>query len=386
MSKLTASQLYLDFSGVADIDPYTNPNLAQVLGGVKLVSHILSVSNAALFTGGVRVSAAHTLSTISAFVKVAYPSDLQYVYLVNPATGAGYALRCASGTLRLFSVVSNELNGSDPLTFGSTTLVDNDEVGFEYNGSTITVYLNDVSQFTYSVTDPTLRLAWNYNIDNVHAGGARALGFTYGAATSIDSITTAGNPGLVVGQSFSINTTGLGNLAEVDIQTIGVLGSTVVATSLSAPSGDGGGTMPYWIDGQKYPFPGTVRVSAVETGGTPNTADGDFTLSLPANYIDVVFSSVSLADNTYLGFALNAIGHPLANNDRGYWPNVNSLNFASNGKISVDLPLGGTMTTDLWIQKVDSTMEYYSVTINDSGAITGAVRNKRLWIGIGIGI
>lgn len=204
-------------------------------------------------------------------------------------------------------------------------------------------------------------------------------------ATSIDSITTAGNPGLVIGQPFNIATSNLGTLAEIDIQTIGVLGSTVVATSLSAPSGDGTATMPYWVNGQKYPKIGTARVTAVETGGTPNTAYGDFTLNLPATYIMQTFASVLLPDATWLGYVLNAISHPLADNDRAHWPDVNGLTFGADSKISVTLADGATMVTDLWIQKVDSTMEYYSLTINSSGSAS-ITKNNRLWIGIGLGI
>lgn len=185
------------------------------------------------------------------------------------------------------------------------------------------------------------------------------------ASVIINSVTTAGNPGLVVGQVATIATTGLGTLASVAIKTSATPLATVNGTSLSAPSGDGTFTMPYWVNGQKYPFIGTVNVTA--TDSAPLSANADFTLGLPATYISQTFASVLLPDATWLGYVLNAISHPLADNDRAYWPDVNGLTFGADSKISVTLADGATMVTDLWIQKADSTMEYYSLTINAVG-------------------
>ncbi|MES1988051.1 MAG: hypothetical protein V4440_08485, partial [Pseudomonadota bacterium] len=98
----------------------------------------------------------------------------------------------------------------------------------------------------------------------------------------------------------------------------------------------------------------------------PANATANFPLSLPDNYIDVLFASVTLVNATYLGYALNAIGRPLADNDAGYWPNINGLTFDPDGKISCV----SAMTSPFWVQKVDGTMQFYTVRINSGGQVS----------------
>lgn len=191
MSHLTESQLYIPFSGVSNTNPWTHPDLT-VVGTLKVQSNVLNIGNTPPpYTALAYVTAAPTAAVVSAVAKVAYPSDLQGVILYDPSTGDGYALRGTS-SLRLYPIVDGEMNTSDPLTFGSTTLVDNDDYEIAFDGSTITCYKNDVSIFTFSATG-TYHPGWLYNVDNVSAGGAKAIGFTWTNAISgltIDELTS----------------------------------------------------------------------------------------------------------------------------------------------------------------------------------------------------
>lgn len=179
----------------------------------------------------------------------------------------------------------------------------------------------------------------------------------------IDTITTDGSAGLVVGEDFAITTTGLGSFTFLYVDTIATPAASVSATT-TAPSGDGTGTMPYWVDGGYYPFIGSVRTTA--TDGLGNSASATFALSLPDDQLDVVFSAVETTDDTYIGTKLDDIGHPLADGDVGYYPVGNGLAIAENGHISCL----GAMVFVLWIHKLSGIMEMYTVTINDAGEIT----------------
>jgi hypothetical protein len=183
------------------------------------------------------------------------------------------------------------------------------------------------------------------------------------ASSSIDSVTTDGNPGLVVGEPFAITTTGLTDLVQVTIQTTGVLGATVPAGSLSAPGGDGTAVMPYWVDAQKFPFIGTASVEATDTIGLPIR---DFPLAAPPGFLEVEFEDVETTDDTYIGTKLDEIGRPLEDGDLGYYPAGNGLAIGPNGHISCL----GAMSFVLWIQKLNSTMYQYNVTVNDAGEVT----------------
>jgi len=186
-----------------------------------------------------------------------------------------------------------------------------------------------------------------------------------GVVTSIDTLTTDGSPGLVVGQPFAMTTTGLGTITSITITTDATPTATTTATSLSLPAGDGTAAARSWVDGAFYAFPGTVTVVA---GDGTLTATGSYTLSMPDDYLDVVFADVETTDDTYIGTKLDDLGHPLEDGDIGYYPVGNGLAIGTNGHISCD----GAMTFVLWIQKLTGVMEMYNVTINDAGEITGA--------------
>lgn len=184
-----------------------------------------------------------------------------------------------------------------------------------------------------------------------------------GPVGTINTLTTGGSPGLVVGQPFAMTTTDLATITAVTVTTVATPTATTSAINLALPSGDGTGDMKGWVDGEYYAFPGSVSVAATDS---TLTGTGTYTLSIPATHLDVVFDTVETTDNTYIGNKLLAIGHPLANDDRGYYPSGNGLSIGENSGVSCF----GAMTFVLWIQKVSGIMERYDVVINDAGEIT----------------
>jgi hypothetical protein len=185
----------------------------------------------------------------------------------------------------------------------------------------------------------------------------------FASSTSIDTLTTDGNPGLVVGQPFAMTTTGLGTITGITITTAATPTAATDAINLALPSGDGTGEMKDWVDAEFYAYPGTVTVEA--TDGIL-TASGSYALSMPDDTVNVIFADVETTDNTYIGTKLNDLGHPLQDGDIGYYPTGNGLAIGTNGHVSCL----GAMVFVLWIQKLDGVMEMYNVTINDAGEIT----------------
>ncbi len=180
------------------------------------------------------------------------------------------------------------------------------------------------------------------------------------ASASIDSVTTDGNPGFVVGRPFTYTKTGLGTITGFTVTTAATPAATTSAINLSA----GAGELKSWIDGDPYPFIGTVEAEADD--GTL-TGTGNFPLALPAGEVDVTFSTVETTDATYIGTKLAGIGHPLADGDKGYYPTGNGLVISPNSHVSCL----GAMVFVLWVQKLTTgLMERYNVTINDAGEIT----------------
>lgn len=241
MSNLTAAQLYINISALSDVDPYANAALTSIAGGLKIVSGVASVSNAALYTGGVYVTAAHTASVVSAWAKIALPSDAQGVILIDPATGNGFILKGSSG-FNLYALTANEI-GSSPIAYGTTTLANNDEYGISYDGTTISAYKNDVVDFTYDVDADGMHVGWLYNLDNVHAGGARAIGFNYSSGTpSEDPAITELDDVLIVGNTHDLITENMGVRASVTFDGIELQFTETTVT------------LPEWIDGQEDPL------------------------------------------------------------------------------------------------------------------------------------
>jgi hypothetical protein len=185
----------------------------------------------------------------------------------------------------------------------------------------------------------------------------------FASITSIDTLTTDGNPGLVVGQPFAMTTTGLGTITGITITTAATPTAATDAINLALPSGDGTGEMKDWVDAEFYAYPGTGTVEA--TDGIL-TASGSYALSMPDDTVNVIFADVETTDNTYIGTKLNDLGHPLQDGDIGYYPTGNGLAIGTNGHVSCL----GAMVFVLWIQKLDGVMEMYNVTINDAGEIT----------------
>lgn len=211
----------------------------------------------------------------------------------------------------------------------------------------------------------------------------RAFYFTSATVATIDSVTTDGNPGLIVGQPFLINTTGLGTLTSVTIKTAATPTAITTALSLSAVGGDGGATMAFWVDTQYYPFIGSVVVTASD--GT-NTAELAVTLSLPDEYASTTFNSVVTSNNTYIGYWLDLLGKPLLNGDFGYYDNVVPDNYILIRPDS-GVEVISAQTVTLWVHRAaNGIIEGYTVNINDAGEITGLTTTKRIWIGIGVGI
>jgi hypothetical protein len=225
----------------------------------------------------------------------------------------------------------------------------------------------------------TVTAAWTQDVANPNPQYAhRAAAFHAAAApsTSIDTVTTDGNSGFVVGEPFTYTETGLGTVTGFTVTTAATPAATTDAINLTA----GAGEMKYWVDGEYYPFAGTVIAEATDGA---ETGSGSFTLSIPADQVAVVFNAVETTDNTYLGNKLLAIGHPLANDDIGYYPPADGLTIGTNSSVS---SLIGATTFILWVHKTSGIIERYDVTVNDAGEITGLVKPNRLWIGVGFGI
>jgi hypothetical protein len=212
----------------------------------------------------------------------------------------------------------------------------------------------------------TVTAAWAQDVLNPnpqYAHRAAAFHATAAPTATIDTLTTDGNTGLVVGQPFAMTTTNLGTITGITITTAATPTATTDAINLALPSGDGAGEMKDWVDAEFYAYPGTVIVEA--TDGV-DTASGSYTLSMPDDTVNVIFADVETTDNTYIGTKLNDIGHPLEDDDIGYYPTGNGLAIGTNSHVSCL----GAMVFVLWIQKLDGVMEMYNVTINDAGEIT----------------
>lgn len=252
-------------------------------------------------------------------------------------------------------------------------------IDFTWNNTTgaITVSVNGVPKIAGIYNDNLTNMRGglqNYNDNSAHA--FKSLTTSQAATTSIDSVTTGGVSGLVVGQEFNFTTTGLADVSGgINIKTAATPAAQTDAISIVQTAGDGSAAVKFFADGQYMPFPGTATVTITGTGGAPA---GNFPFAIPADHFDVIFGAVSLQDNTYLGFALNAIGHPLeggATPDRAYWINTNGLIFGTDGKISCN----SAMTSALWIHKKSGIIEGYTVQINDAGQITiGGIPSSNL--------
>lgn len=190
MSNLTDADLYINFSVMSDTTPYTNAALtAHHLNSgalnVEVLSGVLTIHNNGIYNADIGIAATPTATTISAIAKVASPTDLQCLVIVNPSTGNGFALR-GSGSLRLHTFTAWAFDSGGALTFGSTTLADGDDYQIQFDGADITALKNDVLDFTYSLSAGELTTLganpkpwWFYNQDNVGAGGIKAVGFNY---------------------------------------------------------------------------------------------------------------------------------------------------------------------------------------------------------------
>jgi len=308
--------------------------------------------------------------SIVIFDRIAAGSGDSIASLFQDSSRNGFACELGGGTLYCNKQVGGGNAGliiaaitglGEPLGINTIRIV------WDLVTSDFEVFYNGASVATGSYNDYTA---------NMGAGGAiyrdglpinitiKQLQSGVVAATTIDTLTTSGSPGLVVGQPFAMTTTGLGTITSITATTAATPAATTSAINLSLPSGDGTGEMKYWVDAQYYPFDGTVSVTASD--GTLS-ATGNFALSLPSDQADVVFNAVETTDNTYLGNALLAAGHPLANGDIGYYPPANGLIISPNSGVSSAI---GATTFVLWVHKVSGIIERYDVVINDAGEIT----------------
>lgn len=255
------------------------------------------------------------------------------------------------------------------VTSGLTTAGDY-TIGWTFNPTTgaITVSVNSVQKTTGTYTDTLTGLRGgiqNFNASNGHA--FKNIITNQVATYTVDTVTTGGSSGLKVGQPFAFTTTGLTSVTATLAQTAALPAAQTTGINIVQTAGDGTAATRFFVDGQYMPFAGSVTFTATGPEGSPTKT---IPFAIPDDHLDVQFGAVSLQDATYLGYTLNAIGHPLASGDRAYWVNSNSLVYATDGKISCL----SAMTSLLWVHKNSGIIEGYTVQINDAGAITNTTK------------
>jgi len=378
--------LTLDFSAASDVNPYIFPaGWTVIKDSFKVQSNSLrsvfsDTGQSMVITDNPAASGLLDVSLTVVQNSTTF-NDWSGMLFVN-ATGNGFGVEVRDAHIYLVNIVTGAyasslgniagLVYSSGAEFRATYDLDINEINV-YQLTTapgVPTPTPGTPIFTVSGLTPQSNMAGGLWVvwENGNAAGiitASVDGFA--SLNTIDSITTDGNPGIVVGEDFEITTTGLGTFDTTYIDTLSTPAAAVAAPTV-APGGDGTGAMPFWVDGGYYPFIGAVRVTVTDPLG--NSASGNFTLSLPPNYASVTFSSVVTSDNTYVGYWLDALGHPLANGDIGYYINIipgNSLVVAANTKVSIMSSLVFTLI----VHKLSGIIESYSIAVNDSGEITG---------------
>jgi hypothetical protein len=354
----------LSFAGVPDTDPYPiQPGFTSRGVDTAAVASETWFNN--LGTGNTlwECNTDPGTDTYSVYVQLSLPdSNARGVAIFN-SLGNGFMFIARDFDLRVFALTSYVLAGSVLDTY-STTFVDDGILRIDLTQSTGTYVVKNDGATIGTFVDTTYTSGLVCGLLSRNFGAIKNFTLEYaGASTSIDTVTTDGNPGLVIGQPFAMTTTGLGTITGITITTAATPTATTDAINLALPGGDGAGEMKDWVDAEFYAYPGTVIVEA--TDGV-DTASGSYTLSMPDDTVNVIFADVETTDNTYIGTKLNDIGHPLEDGDIGYYPTGNGLAIGTNSHVSCL----GAMVFVLWIQKLDGVMEMYSVTINDAGEIT----------------
>jgi len=343
-------------SAGARLNGYMWAQTWSVIASSTATANIIATVDSGEYLTG--VSLARTYSGVSSIAAAVTQSLFDGTY-ANPSLTSG---ALAAGDLIDETLASSGYSADGG--FSDMTGVTWAETNAQTRQNTVLSTSTDVGNLIFSTKSGT----GSINVGYTPTGGQPAYVHMLlqliagGPAASIDSITTDGSPGLVVGEPFLISTTGLGTITSITVTTAATPAATTTAINLSA----GAGEMKYWIDGQYFPYEGTVTV--VASDGTL-TATGTFNLSIPADQADVVFNAVETTDATYVTTKLADIGHPVSNGDKGYYPPIGGFTIGTNGHISS--PDGAT-TFVLWIHKTSGIIEMYNVVINDAGEITDA--------------
>jgi hypothetical protein len=381
MSNLTDADLYINFSPMANTTPYTNAALtANYLNSgainVEVLSGVLTIHNNGLYDADIGVAATPTASIISAVAKVAYPSDFQSLVIVNPATGNGFALR-GVGTLRLHTFTSWGFDSGGALTFGSTTLADNDDYQIQYNGTQIISLKNDVVEFTYNLSAGEIATLganpkpwWYYNADNVGAGGIRAIGFDYLDASALTINTTPANNRVT--ESRTIRATAPTTAITTGNTTIKINSadnSAITPTSVTVVSGltvDIAYTVPDVYAGLPYSASG-YPIIVTSTDGTVSSSNVPFLPVTGNGYVTLTVGGNG-DFNTSLG--------TLAAGDQIEWTNIAVItDVSSSAAITSNLAVT-TFSARAWDDTDDTWGSYALQTwgassdANDSGGLT----------------
>lgn len=179
---------------------------------------------------------------------------------------------------------------------------------------------------------------------------------------TIDTVTTGGNDGLKVGQTFLITTTGLGNLTSINIKTAATPTAQINATNVIAPAGDGSAKLPFWANGF-YPFLGAATITA--TDGV-DIATMTKPIVIDDAYLTITIAGVLSSGNRYIAYWLGLIGRPLLNGEAIYWLFGNGLNVDVTSLTDSLMPL----TTTMYVHRANGLIEAYKVSMNTGGVIT----------------
>lgn len=363
--------LTLDFTAVADINPYVFP------AGWTVINDSFKVQTNALrsvFSDSGQSIVITDNPATTGLLDVSF-TVLQASTVFNDSSGAvfcnsagnGYAVDIRDTHIYIKPIVAKAIGASIANAIVAYVSGAAFRATYDLDTNTIDVYQLSVSAVTPALTasslTPQAGMAGGLEVlweNNNSAGLITASVDGFASTETIDTVTTGGSPGFVVGQPFTYTETGLGAVTGFSVFTPSTPAATTAAINLTP----GAAQLKYWEDGQYYPFAGTV--TAQGTDGTL-TATGSFSLSIPADQVDVIFNSIETIDNTYLGTALLAIGHPLANGDKGYYPPAGGLVISPNSGVSSAI---GATTFVLWIHKISGILERYDVIINDAGEIT----------------
>lgn len=259
MATVTA-EIGLDAKGLADANPYTDPLITEVGGGVQVLDGAFKSPGST--AGGFITNDAPVIDMIESFVELVDISsgDPCGPLLLNDL-GNGYWLYCNFSEVRPYKITNYAVASSRMGAATNATVAAFDQVSIKIDESTgtITTYHNGLLLETLTDTEYTGLKAGLYSIkSNSNLGGAASWGAdgyaiaaadytqrkgsTFDISHGLTTITTA----TLGGVAITINSTGTGTVNLTD--TSGLTTSGVYDLVL----GDGSGTETYTIQLNVY--------------------------------------------------------------------------------------------------------------------------------------